>query len=71
MLDDLAMFGLACFLALQTWVGIALLGLYVVVLFMSGEVILAGVLGVLLTLLVWRKLHVRTTVVELEEEGDD
>lgn len=71
MLGDFMTFGLACFLALQTWIGMALLGFYAVMVFISGEKILASVMGVLLLLLVWRKLHVQTTIVELEEEGDD
>lgn len=70
MLDDLALFGLAWSLVLQTWIGIVLLGFYAVAIFISGEVILAVILDVLLILLVWRKLHVQTRVV-LEEKDDD
>lgn len=70
MLDDLALFGLACSLALQTWVGIVLLGFYAVAIFISGEVILAVILDALLVLLVWRKLHVQISV-DLEEEDND
>lgn len=68
--DDFALFGLSCSLALATWVGIGLLGFYAVAIFISGEVILAVILDVLLILLVWRKLHVQTRVV-LEEKDDD
>lgn len=70
MLEDLALFGLAWSLVLQTWIGIVLLGFYAVAIFISGEVILAVILDVLLILLVWRKLRVQTRVV-LEEKDDD
>lgn len=70
MLEDLALFGLACSLALQAWVGIVLLVFYAVAIFISGEVILAVILGVLFVLLVWRKLHVQISV-KLEEEDND
>lgn len=70
MLEDLALFGSACLLALQSWIGLVLFGLYTVALFIRGNILMAVIMTPALGVLVWRKLHVRTTVV-LEEEDDD
>ena len=69
--DDLALFGLSCSLALTTWVGIMLFGLYALAMFYSEDKILGSILAVCWALLVWRKAHVRVETETKNVKSDD
>ena len=70
--DDLSLFGLSCSLALTTWVGIMLFGLYAFAMIYRDDKLVGGIMAVCWVLLVWRKAHVRIGVVtEVESEDDD